>query len=348
MNCFRPRRLPRLIIPMLACLAIMLTGSLASAQTDTGRIAGVVRDPNGAVVAGAVVTAKNERTRDERTATTDAEGVYQVPALRASYYTVTVTAPNFAANTFTGVQINVGQEQKLDVALSAGGVTEDVTVVAGASEAAIDTGSARMGATVNEREVVGLPLNGRQLSQLYLQAPGSVNSGSGTFGDIRFSGRASNQNAVRYDGVEGSAIIDASPGNLNGEIASPFRLQSSLENVQEFRVDSNNFPAEFGTGTGGQITVISKSGANDVHGSLFEYHRSDRFDAPNYFDIAKSPLTQNQFGASIGLPLKRDRTFLFGSYEGYRLESGVNIVEDVPSAAAWSRAVPAVLPLRDA
>src|SRR5205085_7924030 len=113
------------------------------------------------------------------------------------------------------------------------------------------------------------PLNGRQLSQLYLQAPGSVNSGSGTFGDIRFSGRAVEQNVIRYDGVEGTGIIDASPGNLNGEVPSPFRLQSSLENVQEFRVDSSNFTAELGTGTGGQINVITKSGGNQFRGSVF-------------------------------------------------------------------------------
>ena len=105
-----------------------------------------------------------------------------------------------------------------------------------------------MSANVSQREVEGLPINGRQLSQLYLQAPGAQNAGTGTFQDIRFSGRANEQNVVRYDGVEGSAIIDASPGNLNGEVPTPFRLQSSLENVQEFRVDSSNFPAEFGTG----------------------------------------------------------------------------------------------------
>ncbi|MET0626161.1 MAG: carboxypeptidase regulatory-like domain-containing protein [Pyrinomonadaceae bacterium] len=345
MKSIRPRRLPRLAAFTLACAAFMLTSSLAFAQTDTGRIAGVVRDPAGAVVPGATVVAKNERTGEERTATTDAEGVYQIPALRASTYTVTVTAANFAANTFTNVQINVAQEQKLDVALTAGGVTEDVTVVAGASEAAIDTGSARMGATVNEREVVGLPLNGRQLSQLYLQAPGSVNSGSGTFGDIRFSGRASNQNAVRYDGVEGSAIIDASPGNLNGEIASPFRLQSSLENVQEFRVDSNNFPAEFGTGTGGQISVVTKSGGNLFHGSAFEYLRNDALDAANFFDNIvgqKSPLRLNQFGGSLGGPIAKDKLFFFGSYEGYRLRAGINSVEAVPGDAARICAVAGV------
>ncbi|HJQ35399.1 MAG TPA: carboxypeptidase regulatory-like domain-containing protein [Pyrinomonadaceae bacterium] len=337
MKSVRPRRLPRLKTLALACATLLLTAALAHAQTDAGRIAGVVRDPAGAVVAGAAVVLKNERTGEERTATTNAEGVYQIPALKASGYTVTVTAPNFAANTFTDIQINVGQEQKLDVALTAAGVTESVEVVAGATEAAIDTGSARMGATVNEREVVGLPLNGRQLSQLYLQAPGSVNSGSGTFGDIRFSGRAVQQNVVRYDGVEGSAIIDASPGNLNGEVASPFRLQSSLENVQEFRVDSNNYPAEYGTGTGGQISVVTKSGGNQFHGSAFEYLRNSALDASNFFDNIvgqKSPLKLNQFGGSLGGPLVKDKLFFFGSYEGYRLRAGINSIEAVPGEAS--------------
>lgn len=347
MNSFSQRRLPRLVTFMLACAAFLLTSPLAAAQTDTGRIAGVVRDPAGAVVPGATVVARNERTGEERTATADSEGVYQIPALRASNYTVTVRAADFAPNTFTNVQINVGQEQKLDVTLSAQGLTEDVTVVAGASEAAIDTGSARMGATVNEREVVGLPLNGRQLSQLYLQAPGTVNSGSGTFGDIRFSGRAVQQNVVRYDGVEGSAIIDASPGNLNGEVASPFRLQSSLENVQEFRVDSNNFPAEFGTGTGGQISVVTKSGGNQFHGSAFEYFRNDALDAANFFDNIvgqKSPLRLNQFGGSLGGPIVKDKLFFFGSYEGYRLRAGVNSVEAVPGEASRICALTACSP----
>lgn len=333
----------RLFVVFVALLAFQ---SVAFAQTDTGRIAGVVRDPNGAVVPGANIVVKNERTGEERTVTTDAEGVYQVPALRASDYTVTVNAQNFAANTITGVQINVGQEQRLDIALNAGGVTESITVVSGATEAAIDTGSAKMGATVNEREVEGLPLNGRQLSQLYLQAPGSVNSGSGTFGDIRFSGRAVQQNIVRYDGVEGSAIIDASPGNINGEIAGPFRLQSSLENVQEFRVDSNNYPAEYGTGTGGQISVVTKSGGNQFHGSAFEYIRNDVLDAANFFDNivgTKSPLRLNQFGGSVGGPIIKDKFFFFGSYEGYRLRAGINSIEAVPGEQARICAVAGVV-----
>ena len=187
----------------------------------------------------------------------------------------------------------------------------------------------------NEREVSSLPLNGRQLSQLYLQAPGSVNTGSGSFVDIRFSGRSNEQNAVRYDGVEGSAIIDSNPGNLNGELSSPFRLQTSLENVQEFRVDSSNYP-------GGirhrhrrpdQRQYASRDPIS-FHGSVFEYLRNDVFDARNFFDkVGKSPLRLNQFGGSIGGPIIKDKLFFFGSYEGYRLRSGINLVEAVPSDA---------------
>lgn len=237
---------------------IILLGSVVAiaAQTDQGRVSGTVSDEAGAVVAGATVTIKNNGTNQTRTAATDNSGYYFVPSLNAAFYTVMVNAPNFAATTVTDVQLSVSQHLDLPLKLTVAGQTVAVEVTA-ASEAAIDTSSARIGATVNQREVEDLPINGRQLSQLYLQAPGTVNSGTGTYGDIRFSGRANQQNVIRYDGVEGTAIIDASPGNLNGEVASPFRLQSSLENVQEFRADSNNFPAEYGTGTGGQISQIS-------------------------------------------------------------------------------------------
>jgi Carboxypeptidase regulatory-like domain len=333
-------------------LRAVLTGLLvglampAWAQVDLGRVTGTVRDPQGAMVAGATVTVKNEKTGEERTATSNEEGFYLVTGLKASNYTIRVKSDKFAVTEYTELPLLPGQELPIDVELRPEGVTEAVTVKGDART--IDLSSARIGTNVIQREVNELPINGRQLSQLYLQAPGSLNSGTGTFGDIRFSGRAVEQNVIRYDGIEGSAIIDASPGNLNGELPSPFRLQSSLENVQEFRVESSNFPAEYGTGTGGQVTVVTKSGGNQIHGSAFEYYRSDKFDARNYFDIAKSPLKQHQYGGSIGAPILKDRTFIFGSYEGYRLDSGINFVEAVPSAAARARAVPAVQPLLDA
>src|SRR6266436_2819379 len=318
-----------------AFVALLCSQVTGSAQTDQGRIVGTVTDANGAVVPGASVVIKNERTGEERTATTNDAGYYFVLAIRPSSYSITATAQNLTVR-LTNVQLMVGQELKLGLTLQATGVEAKVDISA-AGESALDTGSAAMGVNVNPREVEALPLNGRQLSQLYLQAPGSVNSGSGTYGDIRFSGRAVEQNEIRYDGIEGSAIIDTSPGNLNGEIPTPFRLQSSLENVQEFRVDSNNYPAEFGTGTGGQISVVTKSGGNKFHGSGFEYFRNDALDAANFFDNIigqKSKLRMNQFGGSIGGPIRKDKAFFFFSYEGYRLRGGINAIETVPGQAS--------------
>ena len=306
----------------------------AFAQVDSGRITGTVVDSTNAPILGALVSVRNERTNEERTATTTDNGSFAVAALKPSLYAIHVSMDQFAPAELTNVQLSVGQQITRRFTLQVASISSSVTVVESA-ENAVDTSSARMGVNVNLREVGSLPINGRQLSQLYLQAPGSLNSGSGTFGDIRFSGRAVEQNAIRYDGVEGSAIVDASPGNLNGEVPSPFRLQSSLENVQEFRVESNNFPAEYGTGTGGQISVVTKSGSNQFHGSVFEYLRNNAFDARNTFDTPTTPsaLRMNQFGASLGGPIVKDKLFFFAYYEGYRLRSGINFIEAVPSAA---------------
>ena len=341
---------------LIAVLGLALSiPAAANAQSD-GRFSGVVLDPSGAVVAGATVVVKNERTGAERAVVTDAGGRYIVTGLPPSSYTITVKAGNFAPLEYTALPLVAAQEFSLDLNLQAAGVQEMVTVVGTADS--LDISSARIGVNVTEREVQNLPVNGRQMSQLMLQAPGSQNAGTGTWNDVRFSGQANQQNVIKFDGVEGSAIIDASPGNLNGQIPSPFKLQASLENVQEFRVESNNYPAEFGTGTGGQVNVVTKSGSNNFRGSVFEYWRDDQFDSANYFDatrnndgsiiqeLPKSTLSQHQYGGSIGGPLAKDRAFFFASYEGYRLDAGVNFVEAAPSVAAWSRAVPAIAPLQ--
>ncbi len=329
-------------------LALILLGAIAGAQTGEAQIVGTIKDSSGAVVPRATVTATNERTSAARTVAANEQGYYVIPGLQASTYTVRVTSPGFAVSETKGVVLMTGDSVMVNSSLKAAGISESIVVTAGA-EPTVDTTSARIGANVSEREVATLPLNGRQLSQLYLQAPGSVNVGTGSFFDIRFSGRSNEQNAVRYDGIEGSAIIDANPGNLNGEISSPFRLQLSLENVQEFRVDSSQYTAEYGTGSGGQISVSTRSGSNHFHGSLFEYLRNDQVDARNFFDKAgKSPLRLNQFGGSLGGPIKRDKAFFFAYYEGYRLRSNINIMEAAPSAAAKARAVAAVAPLVDA
>jgi hypothetical protein len=333
-------------IAAVLAVAALLAPVPAAAQSGLAKLAGTARDQSGAAIPGAAVTVKNEKTGEERTATADAQGGFAVTNLRPSTYTIKATFGAFAPTEYTGILLQAGQDLTLDMELHPAGLSEAVNVVADAPS--LDLSSARMGVNVNQREVEDLPLNGRQMSQLYLQAPGALNSGTGTFSDIRFSGRAVEQNMIRFDGIEATAIIDAAPGNLNGEIPSPFRLQSSLENVQEFRVDSNTYPAEYGTGTGGQISVVTKSGTNTVHGSAFYYLRDDQFDSKNAFDLKKSPLSLKQFGGSVGGPFARNRAFFFGSYEGYRLESGINFIEGVPSAAAFLRAVPAIQPLFNA
>ena len=248
------------IIKCVSTLVVIIAGAFsAMAQGDAGRISGTVTDVNGAIVAGATVTVTSQATGEVRNAVVNGEGSFTIINLKPNKYTVTATAANFELVKQTDVNLLTGQELNLSFKLPAKGLNVSVDVISG-EDALVNTSSAAMTANVNEREVKGLPVNGRQLSQLELAAPGAQNTGTGTFADIRFNGRANQQNVIRYDGVEGSAIIDSSPGNLNGEVPSPFRLQSSLENVQEFRVESSNFPAEFGTGTGGQVSVVTKSG----------------------------------------------------------------------------------------
>jgi hypothetical protein len=327
---------------MLTAAIVILSGTWnhALAQTDSGKITGQVLDAKGASIPGATISVRNEGTNDERTTMSGTDGTFQFVALRPAFYTIKVTADQFAPAEQTGVQLTVGQEVRRTFDMQLATLTSTISVVE-SIESAIDTTSARLGVNINKREVSELPLNGRQVSQLFLQAPGAQNTGSGTFNDIRFSGASVEQNAVRYDGIEGGGVIDSQPGVLNAEIPTPFRLQSSLENVQEFRVESNNYPAEYGTGSGGQVSVITKSGTNSFHGSLYEYFRNDKLDAHNYFDTAAnpSPLRLNQFGASLGGPIVKDKLFAYGYYEGYRLRSGINYREAVPSAAV--RGLPA-------
>ena len=326
---------------LLMLLAVMcLSGTLnrAFAQADSGRIIGQVLDAKNASIAGATVTAVNERTNEERTTTSNPDGTYQIVGLRPSLYTIKVAADQFAPAQETGLQLTVGQEVHRNFTMQLGTLSSSISVVESV-ETAIDTRSAAIGGNVSERQVEDLAINGRQVSQLYLMTPGAVNFGGGTFDDIRFNGRSFEENALRYDGIEAGGIISNNPSDFNGEIPGPFRLQASMENVQEFRVESNTYPAEFGTGTGGQISVITKSGGNNFHGSLFEYFRNDKLDARNFFD-GRNPsiLRLNQFGGSIGGPIMKDKLFFFAGIETLKQRTTSPFIESTPSAAV--RALP--------
>lgn len=326
---------------------IVLPTALLQAQSGQARLMGTVSDGTGGVIPNAAIRITNQRTGAVREATSDAQGAFVVGNLTPSTYSVSCSAPGMAPAEIKDILLAASQERSLSIVLEPAAISQTMTVFSG-EVGAVDTSSARMGANIGERDVASMPLNGRQLSQLYLMAPGALTAGGGSFDNIRFSGRANQQNAIRYDGVEGSSIIDASPGNLNGEISTGFRLQSSLENVQEFRVESSNYPAEYGTGSGGQITVITKSGSNNFHGALFEYVRNSAFDARNFFDAGKSPLRLNQFGGSLGGPIRKDRLFFFAGVEVLKQRAGVNLLGTVPSQPARARAVSSIRPLLDA
>jgi hypothetical protein len=208
----------------IVCMLALLP-AWGFAQTDQGKVSGTVRDQSNAFVSGAKVTVKNEKTGEERTTTTNDQGYFVMAFLKPSTYTIKAEKTGFGALDYPSMTVAVGQELTLDFELKPAGVQEAVTVVGTAP--VLDMSSARIGVNLSQREVDNLPVNGRQMSQLMLQAPGSQNAGTGTWGDIRFSGRAVEQNVIKYDGVEASGIIDSAPG-VERRNRRPFKLQASL------------------------------------------------------------------------------------------------------------------------
>ncbi len=329
-------------------LVVCLIGIAAvlQAQSDRGRLTGIVYDPSGAVVAHATVAADNSQTSAKREAVTDAMGHYLIDGLLPASDRVTISVAGFADLAVANVVLGAGEERTIDLHLKPAAVQNAITVDGGdATQAQTETAS--IASTVGSREVDNLPINGRMVSNLYLLVPGSSVSSSGTFDDIRFFGRSNEQNTIRYDGIEAGAIIDSSPADLTGANgASQFRLSQSLENIQEFHVESTTYSAEYGRGTGGQVTIITKSGSNQLHGDLFEYLRNDWFDARNYFDrgAKQAPLRLNQFGGSVGGAILKNKLFFFASQENLMQRVYVNFTENTLSDFARSQAVPSIRP----
>src|SRR5215471_11362659 len=320
-------------------------GALALAQSDRARLVGTVYDASGAVIPRATVRVTDRLTQSVRETTADNRGLYVVEALLPAPYDVQGSAKDFAAALVENIRTAAGQETRVDLHLQPATVTQSVTVASG-QLAQIDTSSADIAATVSSREVNDLPVNGRMVSQLYLLIPGASMSSSGTFDDIRFFGRSNEQNVIRYDGIEAGTLIDASPADINGASTSQFRLSQSMENIQEFHVESTTYAAEYGRGTGGQITIITKSGSNEMHGDLFEFVRNDWFDARNFFDtgLKQAPLRLNQFGGSFGGAIIKNKLFFFASQENLLQRVYVNFTENTLSAFARSQAVPSIQP----
>lgn len=327
---------------LLVCSFLLSSvAGVALAQT-TSQILGTVRDDTGAVIPKALVEVVGESQGLRKTTESGANGYYVVSHLPADRYRLRIAVTGFK-DFVAAIELGVGQALQIDAPMQLGAETTAIEVVDG--NGVIESSSARTGSNITAREVQEIPLNGRTYALLSLTAPGATNAGDGAFDKLRFNGKATEQNKFAYDGIDASAVFDAAPGWL-AVSGSQFRLQNSVETIQEFRVDSALYPAEYGTGTGGQIQLVSKSGGNRFHGTLFEYFRNDRLDARNFFDAGqKSPLRLNQFGANLGGPFLRDRLFFFGSFESLRQRAGLNVLETVPSAAARERAVPEIRPL---
>ncbi|HTC63903.1 MAG TPA: carboxypeptidase regulatory-like domain-containing protein [Candidatus Saccharimonadales bacterium] len=322
--------------------AILLYAPATNAQVSAS-ISGRVTDPTGAIVSTAAVVAKNVETGITRSTVTDEAGLYWVPSLTVGEYEVHVTKQGFQEQVRSGIHLVVGQQATVDVALQVGQVTEQVKVSADAPVVSVTPTD--ISGLVGEQQIKDLPLNGRSYDELMTLNPAVITFTSEKTGGIGVSnstnanmfsvaGNRPQQNLFLLNGIEftGAAENNMTPGGTSGQMLG-------VDAVREFNLLSNSFGAEYGKHPGGQVTIVTTSGTNQWHGSLFEYLRNNVFDAPNFFDLGSAPpFRRNQFGGAIGGPIQKDKTFVFANYEGLRESLHQTSVAFVPDAAARSGA----------
>jgi hypothetical protein len=317
---------------MIRHLAVLVAGlvlatAAARAQETTGAIEGAVTDRTAGVVASARITAINLETGFTKGTETGRDGFYRVLLLPVGRYTVTVEAPQFATLVLEAIQVNLGQVVRVNAQLELPSLAETVTVAGGAQ--LVDTTTNALGRVVTGRELVDLPLNGRNFTQLGLLQTGvaPLTAGVATAGGSLRQGQAYAVNGMRPESnmylVDGGQNVNRMDGG--------YALKLPVEAIAEFRILTQSAPPEYG-GTGGATTsVITRSGGNQFHGNVYEFVRNDAFDARNYFSEKVEPLQQNQFGVTIGGPIERNRLLFFGYYEGFRNKQGYTTTATVPS-----------------
>ena len=312
-------------------LAFLLAGALgAAAQSTGGRIAGRVTDLTGAVIADADVTVIQESTHITRAARTDGSGHYVLLELPVGSYRVQFDAPGFKRAVLDHVTLQLNQVLTLDRTLAVGAANEVVLVTA--ESPLVDTSTTQLGALVDERAVVQLPLDARDTYQLLQLQPG-VQSQLGSNGSLFYgSDRAG---VVSVNGGRGRANnFSVNGGDGNDQFANLPAIQPSPDSIEEFRVLTNSFDAEYGRNSGAVVNVVNKSGTNQWHGSGFEFFRNTVLNARNYFESSTPQFNQNQFGGTLGGPIRKERTFVFVSYEGRRIRQGIpTALVTVPTAA---------------
>ncbi len=317
--------------------SLMLLPGFAWAQIDRTEINGIVTDPSGASIADVTVTVTQEGTNQVRVITTDGRGQFVVSSLPIGRFTVLFTHDGFKDLHVADLDLHSGDVRTVNAKLEVGAVTQVVGVEGDLGGGQLDKSNATVGGTIQSVQISKIPLNGRNITNLELLAPGAIDSGSGAQQTIRFVGNGTDDNNFRLDGVDASGVFHAS-------LKSALRLQFSTEAVAEFKVDSAAYTADTGGSAGGQVSLISKTGTNAFHGSVFDYLRNNYFDAHGPIKSThKVPVFQlNQFGGGLGGPIIKDRTFFFANYEGFRQQlGGVPQTGFVPSPSFRSQLVAA-------
>ena len=307
-------------------VCLMTIFSLALWGQASGEITGQVKDPTGGVVPGAEVTATHLATGTFRTVVSSESGNYRIPLLSPGAYSVKATLTGFKTALRDGITLTVGEVLHVDLTLEVGSIAETVTITGEAP--GVNTEQGRLSTLVEAKKIVDMPLNGRNIYQLMQLAPGTVNTtatitepgtGLGGTSTTSVNGGRINFNGYWLDGVGNKGLS----GGTN--------LNPSVDSIQEFRMETLNFSAEFGNSTGSVVNVVSKSGTNNFHGTLYEFHRNDNLDAREFFDDSKPEFKLNQYGATIGGPIRKNSTFFFGAFEGLRIRTGQSAIETFES-----------------
>ena len=331
------------------------------AQNETGSITGQVTDSTGAVVSGATVVITDLATNVARSATTGAKGDYTFSSLRPSHYKIAVAASGFKGSVLPDVELHTQDSLSENVSLSVGSSGESVTVQADTEQ--IET-SAAVATTVDRQFIENMPLNGRSFQALISLTPGNVTAKTyyTASGQFSIDGQRTDANYFSIDGVsanvgitQGSNVYLGSAGAGAAAATSNnggYNNLVSVDDMQEYKIQSNSFDAEYGRSPGGQLSIVTRSGTNQFHGTAFEYVRNDLFDANTWFnneeDIPRNAEKQNDFGGVVGGPILRDKFFFFASYEGLRLRVPETKINIVPTSYARSLANSTILPFLQA
>src|ERR1700688_4503910 len=310
----------------------LICSTLTSAQSTGGRILGRVEDSSGAVLANVKVTATNDATGIVRETNTNASGDYVFPEVPVGTYTLSFDLSGFKTNVRKSVALDLNQVINVNISMQVGASKEVVEVT---SEAPlVDTTTTQLGAVADARSVTQLPLNSRDTYQ-FLQLQPGVMSTVGSSNSIVYGSDKSG--AVSVNGGRGrSNNFSVNGGDANDQFVNLPTVQPSPDSIEEFRVLTNTFDAEYGRNSGSVVNVVTKSGTNSFHGNMYEFFRNKVLNANSYCFSApceKPKFNQNQFGGTFGGPIKKDRTFFFASYEGRRIREGISSpVVTVPSA----------------